>query len=423
MSMPGLSQRKDDGRWLIQWFDADGRQRQETLPDRTKDGKPLTIRAIEAEAMRRLTEYREAARRQRHGLDAAPVATRMTFGQLRAWWWEQKGKTLRSTMVGPFLNKHLRELDALPLRSVTSVRIQRLLADKVETLAPKSRNDLRSFLFNIFSVASAPGGPWAGRVNPVAAVPRAKVARKPRRVLELAEFEPVLAEVPPEWQGVVATGLYAGLREGEIFGLLKQDVDLQRGTIMVWRSWDAPRTKDGKALPMPIADALLPRLEKAMREAPGRLVFPTPDGSMHSRKLRLNRMLRAAVARAGLLDGYEHRCRAARCGWRKASAAAVQPSRCPKCGSTLTWSKPLPRHVTFHGTRHSFGTQVVRVAGTGSRPEAAPPQRRPADDSHLRPPGRRRHAERADPGVHHCATTADGGRRRAKSSEGMDEKP
>ena len=178
-----------------------------------------------------------------------------------------------------------------------------------------------------------------------------------------SEWEPVLAEVPPEWQGPVATGLYAVMREGEIFGMRKEDVDLAAGIIMVNRSWDAPRTKDGKAQPVPIADQLRPRLTNALREAPGPLVFPRADGTMHSRKLRLNRMLRAAIARAGLIEGYEHRCRAAHCGWKELRPSAALPEACPSCGKPSLWAKPVPRHVRFHDTRHSGGTAVVRSAG------------------------------------------------------------
>ena len=71
---------------------------------------------------------------------------------------------------------------------------------------------------------------------------------------------------------------------------------------MVWRSWEAPRTKDGKALPVPIAPQLRPRLEAAMSTA-GPLLFPRRDGSMHPSNLRLGRMLRAAIGRAGLVAG------------------------------------------------------------------------------------------------------------------------
>jgi integrase len=362
----GTFLKRKDGRRVIQWIDGNGKLRQESLKAKGLDGKPLTARSLEQLARRRIAELEEKARRQRHGLEPMPSeALGSTFGELRAWWWEVKGKTLRSTMVRPFLDKHLAELDGEQLRDVTSVRLQRLLADKVGALGPKSLNHLRGFLFNFYAVARKPGGPWEGRPNPVVDVERFKVARRPRRFLELDEWEPVLAEVPDAWRGPVAVGLYAGLREGEIFGLLKADVDLDRGVVMVWRSWDAPRTKDGKAMPVPIAEQLRPRLELALR-SPGPLLFPQADGSMHSRKLRLNRMLRAAIARAGVIDGFEHRCRAAHCGWieRHPPQDRAAPEVCPRCGKPTTWARPIPRHVTFHGTRHSFGTAVVRGAGT-----------------------------------------------------------
>ena len=357
--------KRDDGRSYVQWVDGSGVQRQETLPRLGKDGKPLTTRGIEKEGRRRLADYESKARRQRLGLDPTrSESLSMPFGALFDWWWEQKGKTLRSTAVKPFLLKHLRPtIWGTPLREVTAARVQRLLADKVDTLGPKSRNDLRGYLFNIFAVARKTGGPWEGRQNPIEEVERSKVVPRPKKILTPSEWEPVLAEVPPEWQGPVATGLYAVMREGEIFGLRKEDVDLAAGVIMVNRSWDAPRTKDGKAQPVPIADQLRPRLTKALREAPGPLVFPRTDGTMHSRKLRLNRMLRAAIARAGLIEGYEHRCRAAHCGWKELRPSAALPEACPRCGKPSLWAKPVPRHVRFHDTRHSGGTAVVRTAG------------------------------------------------------------
>lgn len=84
---------------------------------------------------------------------------------------------------------------------------------------------------------------------------------------------------------------------------------------------------------------------------------------MHSRKLRLNRPLRDAIARAGPVVGWEHRCLAAPCGHKAQSQVREAPSACPSCGRPTMWSKPIPRHVTFHGTRHSFGTAMVRSAG------------------------------------------------------------
>jgi integrase len=356
---------RPDGRRFIQWIDGSGKQRQEALPVKGKDGRPLTAKGIASEGKRRLSDYEDKARRQKRGLDPLPSESLlMTFGSLFEWWWEQRGRLLRSDMVKPFLLKHLQgTIFPLPLREVTTARMDRLLADKRATLAPKSLNHLRGYLYNIFEVARTPGAPWEGRPNPVEGVARYKVAPKPKKILQIDEFEPVITEVPDEWKGPVATGLYAVLREGEIFGLRKEEVDLAAGVIMVCRSWDAPRTKDGKALPVPIADQLRPHLEKALKEAPGELVFPKPDGSMHSRKLRLNRMLRAAIARAGLIEGYEFRCRAPQCGWKEKRPDAKIPEVCPSCGKPSVWAKPIPRHVRFHDTRHSGGTAMVKKAG------------------------------------------------------------
>ncbi|BDG04984.1 hypothetical protein AMOR_39800 [Anaeromyxobacter oryzae] len=356
---------RPDGRAVIQWEDGNYRQRQETIPSAGKDGRPLTQKGIEAEAQRRLHEYRERARRERQGIDAASTEwLRRPFSDLIDWWWDVHGKTLKSVAVPIALNKHLRpDLGHLPLRELTTVVFRRWLADKEAAgLAPKTRNHLRWYALNVFELAREQGGPWAGRPNPVADVPRAKVVATPKKILEPAEWSAVLAQVQEEWRGPVALGLYAGLRAGEVFGLRKEDVDLRADIIMVARSWDAPRTKDGKSLPVPVAPGLKPFLVEAMK-SPGPFVFPQADGSMQPRDLRLGKMLRAAIREAGVVDGYEHRCRAWRCGWRERHQTADLPEACPRCGKAALWARPLPRHVTFHGTRHSFGTAVVRSAG------------------------------------------------------------
>ena len=356
---------RTDGTPVIQWEDGSGRQRQQRLPRTGRDGRALTQAGIEAEAQRRLHEYREKARRERQGLDPLTSdSLRMPFDELLDWWWEHHGMKLRSTAVKSVLANHLRpDLGNLPLREVTTVRLRRWLTDKeAEGLAPKSRNHLRGYVYNVFEVARGGGGPWAGRANPVEGVPRAVVVAEPKKILEPQEWAAVLTEVPERWRGPVAVGLYAGLREGEIFGMLKEDVDLAAGRLMVGRSWDAPRTKDGKTLPVPVAAGLRPYLVDALK-SPGPLLFPQSDGTMHDPGLRLSKMLRSAVGRAGLLDGYEHRCRAWRCGWREKRQAAEAPEECPRCGKATTYAMPVPRYVTFHGTRHSFGTAVVRGSG------------------------------------------------------------
>lgn len=361
--MGALLWREGGKRLVVQWYDATGRRRQETIRSTSLTGEPLSRRTLERDARRRLAEHELEADRARAGLSPLPTSDlKRPLRWLIGWWWEQRGSTLKSPSVRPFIERHLAPLLDLPLSLVTPAAITKRLHDLAGELAPKSRKHLRGYLFTVFEVARRRGGPWHGRANPIEEVPPIKVPRSPRYILQPDEMEPVLAEVPPIWRGPVAVALYCGLREGEIFGLLKADVDLAQGLLMVWRSWDAARTKDGKAAPVPYPAALAPFLDAALATR-GPLAFPRPDGTMYPRSLRLGKMLRRAVARAGLVVGWEWRCRAWGCGWREERQSKAVPAECPRCHRPTTWAKPLPRHVRFHDTRHSYGTQMVRTKG------------------------------------------------------------
>jgi integrase len=351
-------------RLVIRWYDAAGVQRDETIPTKGLDGQPLARRTAERDARRRLAEHELEVSRQRAGL--APISSdvlQRPFSSLVDFWWDHRGKALKSPSIRAFVEKHAAALLPLALRALTPVRLEKLIhTDLAGELAPKSRKHLRAYLFNVFQVARTRGGPWEGRANPVEEVKPVKVPKVPRAILKPEEMPAVLEQLEREWRGPVATALYAGLREGEIFGLRKEDVDLDTELLMVSRSWDAPRTKDGKALPVPFPPPLRPYIVEALRSAGG-FLFPGEKGNMQPSDLRLGKVLRRAIAAAGLVVGYEHRCRAWRCGWRDRQATAEIPPACPKCGRPTTWAKPIPRHVRFHDTRHSYGTALVRSAG------------------------------------------------------------
>jgi integrase len=143
-----------------------------------------------------------------------------------------------------------------------------------------------------------------------------------------------------------ATAVLTGMRKGELLGLRKSDVNVTERTIMVARSYDAETTKGGHADLLPIADEVVPWLTEAIRRSPSKLVFPRADGSMHRRDLALDRVLRRALGRAGVVTGFEHRCRRKGCRY-KVLAPNNQAGRCPRCNMKL-WAKALPRHVRFH---------------------------------------------------------------------------
>jgi len=93
------------------------------------------------------------------------------------------------------------------------------------------------------------------------------------------------------------------MREGGLFGLRKQDVDWSSSEITVRKSWDGETTKSRRELVIPIARDLTPYLRAAIDSSDSVLVFPRPDGAMHSRNLHGNERIRPALKAAGIIVG------------------------------------------------------------------------------------------------------------------------
>src|SRR4051812_413666 len=97
-----------------------------------------------------------------------------------------------------------------------------------------------------------------------------------------------------------------------------------------------------------------------MNSSPSELVFPRPDGSMHRRDLAVDKVLRRALGRAGIVTGYLGCCRRKGCGYRSELAPTSSFDRCPRCDMRL-WSKAVPRHVRWHDTRHTTATLLLKA--------------------------------------------------------------
>ena len=308
---------------------------------------------------------------------------------------EEYGTRLRSlSQTKSRITLHLRpELGKLALPDITSARIESLLHRKRGELAAESLNKLRGLIGRLFSCAER-ANLFHG-INPARNVSRRKVPRNIPEYLREQEVVPVLCMLDLRWRPLFATAIHTGMRKGELLGLRRRDVDLEAGTILVARSYDSATTKGGHQDVIPVADSLLPYLEEALEASTSELVFPRADGSMQPPSVKLDHVLRRALGKAGVVNGYTLICRKKGCGFSKSSKTALQ-ERCLNCKRKL-WVKPVP--ATCHVPRPAPHGRDPAPQGQGAAcPCAAdsPAHRPEADRSGLRTPSGRRLAYRGE---------------------------
>jgi integrase len=360
---------KRGGVWYAKWTDASGKRRREPTQAASKAEARALAAELEVEARRR----RSLLQRARNGLPPRPEDLAGSLAELCTWWLEHRCPEGSRGNERQRLRKHVLStaVGAVPLSAVTSAQLDELLHTVEDAGASAaSVNKLRSVLHTVFSKAKK-AGKWVGE-NPTASTERRKVAKRVYATLRAEEVPLLLAKIPAEWLPLFAAALWTGMRRGELFALRKSDVDLTLGTIVVARSNARDTTKGGHADLIPVAAPLFPILKHQLEHAPGSLVFPAPDGSQRSSEADPQKILRTALARAGLVEGYQHVCRW--CGHEERHQDNEQ-RYCPKClkrtngtGKLLAnprgralWPKAIPRKMRFHDLRHTTATLLLRA--------------------------------------------------------------
>jgi integrase len=319
---------------------------------------PVASKArTKAEAMRLATELEQQAERQGLGLEVR--RSTMTFGELADLWLGSHAKGLRSCADETArLRDHLRPtLGSLPLQHVTTLELDKLWTVKGETLEPQTVKHLRGLVQRVFNKAKV-WKLWSGE-NPATLSAMPRVVKQPPNYAQVAEIEAILKAAVGEFRVLAAMAIYTGIREGELLALVRQRVDLERGTIMVIKTQGSDTTKGGKWRPVPLPASLKVILAEHLRTLVGDKVFPkfssyTGGGA----RTMISRSLDDTLIAAGLIVRWDHVCRRKGCRKVEVHPDGEAGRKCQACGYTL-WPRPIPNPLTFHGLRHSYISHML----------------------------------------------------------------
>ncbi len=340
------------GTWYINFKDASGVRVNRATKARTK-----------TEAKRLAEDLERRAELVRNGLEAPLLP--MTFGELADYWLENYSKPRLRAHQGNVdrIRLHLRpRLGKLQLHQVTPRVLEELLGEKLKTHSPQTVLHLRGLVRKLFNDARR-WGYWRGD-NPAMLVPPPKLTKRAPVYAPAEDIPRLLAGATEPFRTMAAVAIYAGLREGEILALRRDNVDLSLGLILAERTGDSDTTKGKRFRAVPINSELRPFLVAHLDATPGEYLFPAFRELKGVRQIIL-RELKYAKIRGRLLLGYDHTCRRLGCGFRERRTDAVA-AKCPKCSMRL-WITPIPKPLTFHQLRHSYVSHMLMA---GANPVA-----------------------------------------------------
>jgi integrase len=222
------------------------------------------------------------------------------------------------------VNKWCQSIYKVKIDAITPNDISQILVQAANDLAYTTLKKLKSFISRVF-IHAVHGGLKSNPCRPIK-IPKRKEKTQPR-VLTKDESNLLLkhsAALNPVWYKIWAFHLFTGMRSGEGYALLKTDVDMEKGTISVNKSWDVEKgvkcTKTGEWRVVPIAKTIKPLLVELLTDhTSGEYLLPHPWQ------------------------------------WRTGKQALVLKNFCKEIGITP---------VKFHDLRATFITQMFASGGT-----------------------------------------------------------
>jgi integrase len=239
-------------------------------------------------------------------------------------------KSHRLTVASDLRNHIVPFFDGQVLRRIGPQDIERYIATKLQTLAPKTVRNHLNTMHSLFEIGQRLG--WCTR-NPVKLADRPVIKQTETRIkfLDQPELERLLAaSYPNDAWGQIEPTLYltaamTGLRQGELLGLRWRDVDVEARRVRVVspfvRGEFGDPKSEGSGRSVPLAARVVQSLRELREQSfychDSELVFCHPESGNPLDRSKLVRRFKQATARAGV------------------------------------------RAVTFHELRHTFGTRMA----------------------------------------------------------------
>jgi integrase len=373
-----------EDRWLKKRKDPETGQRERTaLYGKGKRYKVTGIPGVRARSFESMTDARawkaKAEHEQRQGEFVDPRLGQITLSDYigEHWWPNKTGDPATLLTIRSRLDHIETLLGAQPLTAIRVPQLRAFLTDMQSRVGPSTVHEVWGYLSAVLQAAVEDE---RIRKNHCKAKTIKLPAIPDRQVQPWTKdrIRTVRGALPARFQGMVDTGVGAGMRQGEVLGLAVEDVDETAGAIHVRRQVKKVGAqlvfalpKGGKTRTVPAPPLLLKRLKEHMDDWPavevtlpwGDPADPVTEKEAKERAPRTHRLVfTSSEGKAIRRDSFNSRY------WKPALAAAgvIAEPELVRRGKLNRQEKVYAesREDGFHVLRHTFASVQLHARET-----------------------------------------------------------
>jgi integrase len=297
----GAIRRLPSGRYQVRYRGTDGRDVTAPTTFETKADAGRYLAKVEADILR--------------GEWADPRLGRTTFGEWADRWLESMVNLRANTRAGyrTILRQYLRPaFGSFPLARIDLLAVRTWLA-KLEAEGVGQATRAKAYRLLARILGAAVEARYLA-VNPCSIRGAASDGSSEMQVATVEQVAAIAEHIPSRYRALVLVAAFGGLRWGELVGLRRKRVDLERGTVTVAEqllevngafSVGPPKSAAGRrtvTLPAMVVDALAEHLRHHTAKSPEAFVFLSSQGK-HLRRSNFNRRVWQPATRAAGIEG------------------------------------------------------------------------------------------------------------------------